>query len=1121
MSKRSIIILAIVGLILIGFSLGTAQRSGVSPKREATPIPADKIVPLTPPVVTGEKDYCLLAHTNWSLQSYFGGWNVGDKVAIFFDPTDCEYPQNYPFQLTDVKFYLYNFAGVESVDVRFSVEIVCPDICDGPGIEIYKSPIYTITTFYPDIDSVFFPDTICLDKPFFFNLEYMSGIPGSIPSVIFDDQEDMVDTCYQWVWLGQPAWYEWYDFWAPPASGWIVLGISGYCGEAQTECGEWYWKPDTLPQAPSGMPDFDQNQDAWVAYCGPTAVANCLWWFDAVPPGWTPPQLIDTLARYFHTNPSWGTYVDTMQMGLDQYFADYGFAFKETTYVAPNFYEMEESLKVCQDIILLLAFWGYDSVSGWWPEGGHFVTMAGVNSEKKEIAISDPDRDQCVQYPWWPGRVRPPEHPDWGAYGPDLHNNPTYVSHDVYISLLDPEFPSPSNEWWELADYCYEPGKYLNMNVPERFRAFTKAAPKHLEYYRTEVEAAVMICPTRECPSDTHDLGICDSIYIETFDCDHEYQATPGSFDSVRVAIYVTHDSNTFWDGSQWVQDSIRAFVVPLTFWHQPPGCADSVILPNWDNWNNDIIDPGHPMMSRSMFRHIVDEHTGDTVYNRLLQMVEAGKGPWMVTTDIESHSSDGDSGHVFLSLIAFINSQAWWEGSRELLATLTFHVYMSDTCDTTEIGLDSTFWPPSAWLYFARYDAVTYVPRHLLPVKDTIYAPPKLVDVIAGEDQTGATKEDVSVMFYIQNIGTATDTFDLDITSSLGWDIEPQHLELTLDPGESDSVSVTISIPNVALGTSDWITLEATPQSNPNAGDSDSLTVTCNYYTIKILQTADVPNDQGKQVRIQWLSFTDFDSSVAFFTIFRRIDSLLVASGVSVPNLFEVSDLFDYPPGQWEVVGTIPAFGETLYATIVPTLKDSTISEGMYYTVFFIRAGTGNPYVYYDSPIDSGYSVDNLSPSPPAGLFASHQEAATKLTWSPTSALDFDYYTLYRGDTSGFTPNPSNRLGFTTDTTFVDSTAELGRTYYYLASATDFSGNESDPSNEAVGARYITGDTNGDGVINSADVVYLINYLFKGGPAPEPLEAGDCNCDGVVNSADVVYLINYLFKGGPPPGCD
>jgi hypothetical protein len=68
--------------------------------------------------------------------------------------------------------------------------------------------------------------------------------------------------------------------------------------------------------------------------------------------------------------------------------------------------------------------------------------------------------------------------------------------------------------------------------------------------------------------------------------------------------------------------------------------------------------------------------------------------------------------------------------------------------------------------------------------------------------------------------------------------------------------------------------------------------------------------------------------------------------------------------------------------------------------------------------------------------------------------------------------------------------------------------------------SEYLHGDANGDGLINSADIAYLINYLFIGGPAPEPLVAGDANCDGVVNSADVAYLINYLFVGGPPPGC-
>jgi hypothetical protein len=59
-------------------------------------------------------------------------------------------------------------------------------------------------------------------------------------------------------------------------------------------------------------------------------------------------------------------------------------------------------------------------------------------------------------------------------------------------------------------------------------------------------------------------------------------------------------------------------------------------------------------------------------------------------------------------------------------------------------------------------------------------------------------------------------------------------------------------------------------------------------------------------------------------------------------------------------------------------------------------------------------------------------------------------------------------------------------------------------------------GDANGVGGVNSADVLYLINFIFAGGPAP--LGPVDVNGDGSVNSADVLYLINYIFAGGPPP---
>ncbi len=64
-----------------------------------------------------------------------------------------------------------------------------------------------------------------------------------------------------------------------------------------------------------------------------------------------------------------------------------------------------------------------------------------------------------------------------------------------------------------------------------------------------------------------------------------------------------------------------------------------------------------------------------------------------------------------------------------------------------------------------------------------------------------------------------------------------------------------------------------------------------------------------------------------------------------------------------------------------------------------------------------------------------------------------------------------------------------------------------------------IRGDCNGDEDLGLPDVVYLINYVFKDGPAPIPeLPVADVNCDDDVELTDVVYLINYLFKGGPPP---
>lgn len=222
-----------------------------------------------------------------------------------------------------------------------------------------------------------------------------------------------------------------------------------------------------------------------------------------------------------------------------------------------------------------------------------------------------------------------------------------------------------------------------------------------------------------QCPQDTVDLGICDTLYVETFDCDHIYEATAG-YDSVRVAIYVTHDSNTFWWSEgvppKWVQDSILFFAIPLKWTKE--GCADSVVLPTYLDWNNKIVDRTNAKFKRSIFRDLVDDHhPTDTVYNRFADMHDLGWDPWTVYLNFKKPDS------AMIAAFALEGFGRWWEGSKVLLATLTFLVYMDTSCQSTAICLDSAFWPPGTNLLFIRHDALDYVPRHFLPVCDTIYS--------------------------------------------------------------------------------------------------------------------------------------------------------------------------------------------------------------------------------------------------------------------------------------------------------------------------------------------------------------------------------------------------------------
>jgi len=102
--------------------------------------------------------------------------------------------------------------------------------------------------------------------------------------------------------------------------------------------------------------------------------------------------------------------------------------------------------------------------------------------------------------------------------------------------------------------------------------------------------------------------------------------------------------------------------------------------------------------------------------------------------------------------------------------------------------------------------------------------------------------------------------------------------------------------------------------------------------------------------------------------------------------------------------------------------------------------------------------------------------------------------------------------------------------TWWFAIRARDEAGNLSGPSNivsrtvgDTTGSCLIAteGDVNSSGTVTSADIIRLVNYLFRGLAPPAPCAAaGDLNCTGSVTAADVIHLVSYCFKGMVLP-CD
>ena len=67
---------------------------------------------------------------------------------------------------------------------------------------------------------------------------------------------------------------------------------------------------------------------------------------------------------------------------------------------------------------------------------------------------------------------------------------------------------------------------------------------------------------------------------------------------------------------------------------------------------------------------------------------------------------------------------------------------------------------------------------------------------------------------------------------------------------------------------------------------------------------------------------------------------------------------------------------------------------------------------------------------------------------------------------------------------------------------------------------RGTRGDVNGDlADANILDLTYMVDRIFRGGPAPLDLEEADVSGDGSINILDLTFLVDRIFRGGLAPG--
>ncbi|MCB2229095.1 right-handed parallel beta-helix repeat-containing protein [bacterium] len=164
---------------------------------------------------------------------------------------------------------------------------------------------------------------------------------------------------------------------------------------------------------------------------------------------------------------------------------------------------------------------------------------------------------------------------------------------------------------------------------------------------------------------------------------------------------------------------------------------------------------------------------------------------------------------------------------------------------------------------------------------------------------------------------------------------------------------------------------------------------------------------------------------------------------------------------------------------------------------------------------------------SPPSGADSNKilYDLLPQFRWS--TSVDGDPYDTVRYSLILSTDNIPDFVTIAdslTDTVFpvVDS-VQFGRRYSWYVESFDLTGNRTTSSDTLVFWTWLLGDVTHNHSSDLSDLIYLVNYLFLGGPAIQPAFVGDVTADCSVDLSDLIHYVNMLFLGGPEllVGCE